>query len=377
MLSRRHVLQVLAAAPVLATCAGEALPDPIAAWRTPAAGETDPRRHALAHAILAPNPHNMQPWLVELVGADEIVFSPDLTRLLPATDPPNRQIVLGCGTFLELLDLAARENGHRAEITLWPEGEPQPNLDARPIAHVRLLPDAAAPKDPLFAHILRRRTNREPFDAARIPAAADLEAIAAAGAAPGLTSGWTNAAEETQSLRDLVWRGWSLEMQTPAALAESVEVMRLGKAEIARHRDGIAMDFPMIEPLKAVGFISRKALLDPASGASQQGRTMWKALADSAPGFVWIVSADNSRSTQIAAGRAYARTQLAATEKGLSMHPWSMTLQEYPEMAALYAETLDRFAARQAAPVQMLSRVGYAPEVAPSPRRGLEAHLVP
>jgi hypothetical protein len=54
-----------------------------------------------------------------------------------------------------------------------------------------------------------------------------------------------------------------------------------------------------------------------------------------------------------------------------------MTLQEYPEMAALYAETLDRFAARQAAPVQMLSRVGYAPEVAPSPRRGLEAHLVP
>ncbi len=27
------------------------------------------------------------------------------------------------GTFLELLDLAARERGQRAEITLFPEGE--------------------------------------------------------------------------------------------------------------------------------------------------------------------------------------------------------------------------------------------------------------
>ena len=102
-LDRRHVLQLFAAAPLgaalaaPASCAPADLPDPTAAWRSPGAGEQDPRRHALAHAILAPNPHNMQPWLVELTGADSLTLRADLTRLLPATDPPNRQITIGCG----------------------------------------------------------------------------------------------------------------------------------------------------------------------------------------------------------------------------------------------------------------------------------------
>ncbi|MFZ4069916.1 MAG: hypothetical protein ACOYJ6_07400, partial [Caulobacterales bacterium] len=64
MPTRRSVLALLGAAPFAAGCEQTNLPDPIAAWRAPGAGEADPRRYALAHAILAPNPHNMQPWLV-------------------------------------------------------------------------------------------------------------------------------------------------------------------------------------------------------------------------------------------------------------------------------------------------------------------------
>src|SRR4051812_27220592 len=100
MTTRRTVLELLAGggSAAVAGCAPTAAgPDPIAAWRNPGAGERDPRRWVLAHAILAPNPHNRQPWLVELSGADEIVFYPDTARLLPATDPPNRQITVGCG----------------------------------------------------------------------------------------------------------------------------------------------------------------------------------------------------------------------------------------------------------------------------------------
>ncbi|MFN9847684.1 MAG: twin-arginine translocation pathway signal protein, partial [Alphaproteobacteria bacterium] len=100
MTTRRNVLELLAAgsaAGALSGCAsaGDVDPsagdvDPIAAWRNPGAGEKDPRRWVLAHAILAPNPHNRQPWLVDLAGTDEIVFYADTSRLLPATDPPNR-----------------------------------------------------------------------------------------------------------------------------------------------------------------------------------------------------------------------------------------------------------------------------------------------
>ena len=112
MTTRRNILEWLSAggaASAIGACAGTPAVDPAAAWRNPGAGEADPRRWVLAHAILAPNPHNRQPWLVDLPGTDEIAFYVDRSRLLPATDPPNRQITVGCGAFLELLDLAARQ----------------------------------------------------------------------------------------------------------------------------------------------------------------------------------------------------------------------------------------------------------------------------
>lgn len=378
MPTRRHVLELLAAAPVLASCA--AGPDPALAWRNPGAGETDPRRHALAHAILAPNPHNMQPWLVDLAGDNEIVLFIDRTRLLPATDPPNRQITIGCGAFLELLDLAARENGHRAEMTIFPDGEPQPVLDDRPIARIVLTKDAAVSDDPLYAQIVLRRTNRLPFDARRIPKAEDLKAIfdAATPREPvggALLFDGAIEADKVARMRDLVWRGWSRETATPQALKESVDVMRIGAAEIARHRDGLVLDGPAIEIARTLGMLKREQLLDPNSDASKQGAAMWKKLADTAPAFVWIAGVDNTRATQIAAGSAYARMNLAASARGLQMHPWSMALQEYPEMADLYAEQQAMLGCTPSAPAQMLARLGYGKTVKPAPRRGLDEHL--
>ncbi len=380
--TRRHVLELLAVAPALAACAPSNLPDPVAAWRSPGAGETDPRRHALAHAILAPNPHNMQPWFVELHDHNEIALFIDPTRLLPVTDPPNRQITIGCGAFLELLDLAARENGHRADIVLFPDGEPQPVLDARLIARITLTKDASVAKDPLYKQILQRRTNRQPFDLARIPSDDDLQGVVSAALAArgsdatvALTAGAARDGATVARMRDLVWRGWSREMATPAANKESVDVMRIGAAEIARHRDGLVLEGPAIEIMRAVGMLNRKTLLDPKSEANKQGAAIWKKLADTSPAFIWITGADNTRATQIATGRAYARMNLEAGARGLAMHPWSMVLQEYPEMADLYAEQQTMLGASAAAPAQMLARIGYAKPVKPAPRRGLSAHL--
>ena len=371
--TRRGVMALLAGgafAPALSACAQG--PDPAAAWRDPGAGETDLRRFALAHAILAPNPHNRQPWLAELIGADELVLHVDLERLLPATDPFDRQIVLGCGAFLELLDLAARARGRSAEITLWPEGEPQPRLDTRPIAHVRFTEDGAA-RDPLFAHIRARRTNREPYEA-RAVAEADLRAITEA-AGGGFAYGWANGGALRAQLRTLAWDGFEKEIRTPAAYRESVDLMRIGAAEIAAHRDGLVLDGPMIELARAVGLLNRATLLDLDNTFTWGGIEAFRPLALEAPAFIWFTSADNSRATQIAAGRAYARLNLAATARGLAMHPWSQALQEYPEMAALHAQAETLMNAPGEARAQMFVRVGYGPRIGPSPRRGLGEHL--
>lgn len=106
----------------------------------------------------------MQPWRIRLDGDDALTVYADLSRMLPETDPPNRQITMGFGCFLELLKQAAAEKGMRAEVTPFPQGEPQPLLDERPIASVRFVPDADVQRDPLFAAALSRRTNRAPFE---------------------------------------------------------------------------------------------------------------------------------------------------------------------------------------------------------------------
>ncbi|MEQ1619471.1 MAG: nitroreductase family protein [Terricaulis sp.] len=381
MPSRRHVLALLAATPFAASC-GDNLPDPVAAWRSPGAGEADPRRFALAHAILAPNPHNTQPWLVDLIGDEEIVLHADLERLLPATDPYDRQIILGCGAFLELLDLAVRANGRRAEITLWPEGEPQPRLDQRPVAHVRLVPDATT-KDALFDHIQARRTNREPFNNRPVDEAT-LAAItnAALPQTPGGSGSpapwridWTRSRDQLTALRALAWNGFNTECTTPGAYQESVDLMRIGGAEIARHRDGIALEGPMIEFAKTVGLLNRRVLADTSNRFTRDGIDAWRPLAESAPAYVWLVSFENTRAAQVAAGRAYARLNLAATEQGLALHPWSQTLQEYPEMAELYAEAKRLTGASENETAQMLARVGYGETIRPAPRRGLSEHI--
>ena len=71
---------------------------------------TDPIKRALAHALLAPNPHNRQPWLVDLSQESQVTIHRDTTRDLPMTDPLNRQIFIGMGCFLETLRIAALSN---------------------------------------------------------------------------------------------------------------------------------------------------------------------------------------------------------------------------------------------------------------------------
>jgi hypothetical protein len=374
MNTRRHVLQVLAAAPLAACAGGETLPDPVAGWRDPGAGETDPRRFALAHAILAPNPHNTQPWIVELDDADGMTLYCDLDRRLPVTDPLDRQITLGCGCFLELYRMAAAQSGVSPDITSFPEGEPTPRLDARPIAHVKLGAVVGQPYvEPTFTKIPERRTNRNVYEP-RAPSEEVFETLSniVVGMGEDYPGGvfWTTDPARVALGRDLVWRAFDREMRTAAAAEETFGWLRFGREEIARHRDGLAIEGPMIPLFKALGFLSREAMIDPDSQSNKQAAADWREKAMSSPAFLWLTSTEDTPSARLAAGRAYARLALAATEAGLALHPWSQALQEYEGMADLYAE-MRTFLGAGPATVQMLVRIGYAEQVGPSARRDL------
>jgi hypothetical protein len=376
---------VLAAAPALVACSSALPPEAVAAWQPPPppAPGSDVRRWILAHAILAPHSHNLQSWLVDLRQPGEIALYCDRTRLLPETDPFSRQIMMSQGTFLEVLALAARQQGLRADIELFPNGAfdpkqlPTDGLTAR----VRLTPDAAVRPDPLFAQVFRRHTNRSAYEM-KAPDTAALQAIEAAAMASGdalrLRVGFAGPQDaRIAEHRAIAREAWRIELVTPRTMMESMKVLRVGPTEIAQHRDGISLNDPMVRALAAVGLFDRSQAPGPDDSATTGQIKDFAVKIEATPAFFWMVTDGNHRRTQVNAGRAYVRAQLAATAAGLSMHPLQQALQEYPEQAGPYTaihRLLGAEPARQT--VQMWARLGYAPPVGPAPRRGLEAHLV-
>lgn len=390
-MEKRAFLRVLGGGAIAAAglgsvaCSSELPAEALAAWSdagpAPARG-ADPRRWLLSHAILAPHSHNLQSWLVDLREPNALTLYCDLTRLLPETDPYSRQMMMSQGTFLEALDLAAGAIGLSAQISLFPQGAPGPEkLSDAPTAHVRFTPAPDVKADPLFAQLFKRRTNRNPYEARQAaPQALDAikNAVVQHASGKDLRVAMVGAEQPAliQQHREIAMAAWKAELETPRTILESYRWLRIGPSEIAQHRDGISLNAPMVRALTSLGLFDRSKAPAPGDSAVSGQIKDFNAKIEATPMFFTLVSADNQRATQVQAGRAYMRAQLAATAQGLSMHPLSQALQEYPEQAENYRRIHSLAAA--SAPgqvVQMWTRLGYAAPVAPAPRRGVQAHV--
>jgi hypothetical protein len=370
---------VAVAAATSVGCSQQMPADAIAVWNGPGA-EPDARRWILGYAILAPHSHNMQSWLVDLRTPDEIVLRCDLTRLLPESDPYSRQIMMSHGTFLELLDMAARERGLRAEISLFPEGAFGPSaVDQRPVARIRLVADSAVPKDPLFAQILNRRTNRSAYALDRPVPASAWAAMAQAVQPNPMRFGFVGAdqADALKRHRAIAAEAWRIELTTPRTIMETYKVLRVGAAEIEQHRDGLFVLDGIPVLMSKLGLFDRSKAPAPDDYATTSQIKDFNAVLESTPGFLWMVTDGNDRVTQVNAGRAFARAQLAATAAGIALQPLQQALQEYPEQAKPNADIRNLLdAPSPGRTVQMWARAGYAPPVGHAPRRGVDAQLM-
>ena len=379
MTTRRSFMTILGGGIVVAAAGGAFWAntrEPVGArrpWSEAGKDADDIRRTALSFAVLAPNPHNRQPWVADLAEPGQITLFCQADRRLPETDPFDRQITIGLGCFLELLAQAAAEHGYSADIVLFPDGEPQPRLDARPVARIRLEPDARAARDPLFAQVLARRSNKEPYDTGRAVTDADLGQIAAATRTVRLAG--TTDAVRVAALRDMAWQANYTEITTPRTLKESIDLMRIGRREIEANPDGIDLSGPFIEALALTGMLTRDAMMDPGSDAFAQQISILKAPFDTAMAFQWMTTAGNGRNEQIAAGRDYVRLNLAATAAGLSMHPFSQALQEFPEMRPHVRALRNALAIPDGETLQMVVRLGYGPDARPAPRWPYETRI--
>lgn len=335
---------------------------------------SDPRKRALSWALLAPNPHNRQPWLADLSEDGVITLLADPTRLLPHTDPFNRQITIGLGCFLELLRMAASEDGYRLDTTLFPLGSSTEALDARPIARIVMIQDASVQRDALFSVAAERRSNKDPYDVDRV-VDPELLTVLSDAVRNGSVFGGTVDPSEVTDWRVLTRKALQIEFETPRTYRESVDLYRIGRREVDANPDGITFYGPLFETLRLTGQFTREGSIDPDGSLFQQGLREGFAETDTAMGHVWLVTEDNVRESQIAAGADWLRVNLAATAQGLGCQPLSQALQEYPEMRGPYSQVHERLAPTGGT-VQMLARIGYGPRVGPSPRWPLEDRVL-
>lgn len=396
-MDRRHFIRLVGGGSVLAATAlsqsgcsqfsSSFPPSSVEAWQGPSAGDTDPRRRALAYALTAPNPHNLQPWLADLREANAITVYTDRERVLPETDPFGRQILIGHGAFLELLVIALASQGLAAQVALWPQGELPATLkawDRRPVARLTLTTKApGSTPDELFKHILNRRTPKTDFDTARAVSPAALQTLVASAGGSSLRIAGTVDEARLPPLRDLCWQSAKVELLTPRTMMESIKLIRVGPDEILQHRDGISINSPFLRAMDSVGMFDRSA--PPAEGSAGYKTAIgrFEGHSRTAMGFVWLSTPGNSRSQQIEAGRAYVRLQLKATELGLGVHPMSQALQEFAEMKPFYDKAHQLLLGKSAPvtptdeTVQMFCRLGYTAAPAPAaPRRPLEKFVL-
>jgi len=383
MLTRRALLKTAGASAVIVGAGaggaalyahGPGMASARAPWSDAGKSFGDPRIDALAYAILAPNPHNRQPWMFELVGEDQINVFIDLDKRLPETDPFDRQLTIGFGCMLELLRMAAAEKGYRAEINAFPDGAPQPRLSAAPIAAVTFLPDPQVTRDPFFESVLTRRSTKDPYDPSKPVADEALAQLLSAGTG-ALSLGGTNDPERVKELIDLAWLGWMIEYETDITRKESIDLMRIGNRAVVKNPDGIDMGGTQMGLFKMTGIVTHEGLNQKGSQAYNIGIDMYRDIIHTAQGFAWITAPENTRLSQIEAGRNWVRMNLAAQKMGLGIHPLSQVLQEFPEMREPYQAIHSKLGADEGV-VHMFGRLGYTKFPAASPRWPVESKLI-
>ncbi|MEQ1890582.1 MAG: twin-arginine translocation signal domain-containing protein, partial [Alphaproteobacteria bacterium] len=361
--SRRRFIKVLGGAAAVAGAGAIGLSrcdqmpqEAVGAWSGPGPGESEPRRRALSYALLAPNPHNQQPWIADLRQRDAVTFLCDPVRLLPDTDPFSRQIVIGCGAFLELLSMAAAEQGLRTDVTYFPDGEWRDGqMGNAALCRVAFTPDKNVARDPLFVQVLRRRTNRNAYSEITMTEA-EAAQLASALQASSVQFGWTADAKKCAELRAHAERGWRIELDTDAAYLESVRLYRITGSEIAQHRDGLSLNGPFVWWAHRTGMLTHeKALALDTSTRAQSFEFVARQIRNTFS-FAWLSTGSNDRRAQLDVGAAYVRLNLKATELGLAIGPLSQVLQEFPAMLPLREQNKKLLGVPDAHTVQMFVR---------------------
>lgn len=356
MLSRRTVAAGLAGLPLAACVSRDDYREAMArTWRLlPSEGAGFPARALVRAATLAANSHNTQPWRFAVNGTSVDVL-PDLSRRTPVVDPDDHHLFASLGCAAETMLQAAPHYGWAGELQA---------VDARKGLRLRFEP-TRAPGDGLAAAIPHRASTRAEYDGRPAPAAA-LRQLEQAGGAAARTTIITDRPRLEQATEFIV-RGNAAQVASPAFRRELADWVRFDEAEALRRGDGLfaaASGNPtMPRPLGRLAFELAFTEKGETDRIVRQMR--------SSAGLVVFSAEKNDPAGWVDAGRAYTRFALLATRLGLKTAFLNQPVED--------PATRGPFAAWLASPRRpdLVVRFGVGPDLPRSPRRPLQAVLVP
>jgi hypothetical protein len=284
--------------------------------------------------------------------------------------------------MIGLLEIASAALGYQASTALTNSTSFDLKKPGQPLATIRFArgdgPQGELQQQ-LFKQVLQRRTDRRAYDPNRPVDTQLLTKLAPLVATTQRTGISMSNTDKGRALAQLARDAWKIELETPHTMMESIELLRVGGSEIAKHRDGISISDPMLILLDKVGLFDRSTPPAPGSTVLNQQISDFNENITSTPGFFWLTSSRNQTVDQVEAGRTYVQAQLLATELGMVMQPVSQALQEYQEMKPAY-DAIHRLLAKDGETIQMLCRIGFLPTDAnpapAAPRRGLADHMM-
>lgn len=347
---------------------GDTRPRPL----SPPEPDEAPIISALRYGVTAPSAHNTQPWRIHLVSDREAQVFFDPSRRLPDTDPPGRQVHISHGTLAEMTAIAASSLGYRAAIDVLPEGAMSiPEFGTKPTVVIQLRRDSGIEVDPLFRHILTRRSSRLAHDSVPV-SVEERQTISADASAPGVDLAWIPDEDLSRAL-EIVADAMSVEVLDRTLYDETRIWFRFGDEEIARKGDGLHVD---TSGLSGLGLALGRRLIKESTWHRSSNTTPYlkgfRKTAASTSALMTLTTSTNTMHDWITTGRAYTRAILSAEGLGLRFQPVSQVLQEFPQMDALRVDMENLAGVEEPAKLQMLVRVGRTRQPGLAPRRPLD-----
>ncbi|MFD2080906.1 Nitroreductase family protein [Actinopolymorpha cephalotaxi] len=296
-------------------------------------------------AVLAPSMHNAQPWCFRFRGRSVEVHR-DPSRELAAEDPEGRMTLIGAGTALLNLRVAAAAIGAHTTTLLFPDPD-RPTLVA--LVSVGSPSEDAGQLAALFPFLPRRRTNRQPFTERAVPDEVRTD-IGQAAAGEGVRLEWIDDRDRQR---------WLMELATDADIAEADDPRRLVERQVwvGGQRTSSGVPSSALGPRAEGSSPVRDLAVDPGDRLRPKGKF------EDTPTLAVLSTTRDTPQDWVTAGQALQRVLLTATTHGVAASLLNQPI-EHTDLRWLVRDPRSGWTEPQ-----IVLRFGYGPEVPPTPRR--------